>query len=174
MAVSGERGFAGLMFRVQDAKNFEHFYIRPHQSGNPDANQYTPVFNGVSAWQLYHGPGYGAPVEYRFDEWMHVKVVYAGSRADVYIDSDAPVLRVNNLKRGETAGSIGVHAASFAPAYFANLKVSALANAYELPSTGPSTEVIPAERVMYWHVSEPFADETLDSVIELEPQIRDL
>jgi len=37
---------------------FEHFYIRPHQSGNPDANQYTPVFNGVSAWQLYHGALY--------------------------------------------------------------------------------------------------------------------
>lgn len=172
IAVSEERGFAGLMFRVQDAKNFEHFYIRPHQSGNPDANQYTPVFDGVSAWQLYHGPGYGAPVGYRFDEWMHVKVVYAGSRADVYIDSDEPVLRVNNLKRDETPGSIGIHAASFAPAYFANVKVSALAGAYELPSTGPSTEEIPAERVMSWQVSESFADETLDAVIDLEQKIR--
>jgi len=115
VAVSGERGFAGLMFRVQDAKNFEHFYIRPHQSGNPDANQYTPVFNGLSAWQLYHGPGYGAPVEYRFDEWMHVRVIYAGSGAEVYIDSEEPVLRINNLKRDEIAGSIGLFDAVVLP-----------------------------------------------------------
>ena len=172
IAVSGERGFAGLMFRVQDTKNFEYFYIRPHQSGKLDANQYTPQFNGVSAWQLYHGPEYGAPVEYRFDEWMHVKAIYAGSRADVYIDSDEPVLRINNLKRDETSGSIGVNAADFAPAYFASVKVSALADAYELPSTGPSSEEIPAERVMSWQVSEPFAQENLGAVIELEEKIR--
>jgi len=86
IAVSPERGFAGLVFRSQDDGNFEHFYIRPHQSGNPDANQYTPVINGISAWQLYHGDGYGAPVEYRYNEWMHVKIIFAGKRAKVYID----------------------------------------------------------------------------------------
>ena len=47
--------------------NYENFYIRPHQSGNPDANQYQPVFNGSASWQLYYGPEYAAPVEYRYD-----------------------------------------------------------------------------------------------------------
>jgi hypothetical protein len=52
IAFTGERGFMGAVWRMQDFENYEEFYIRPHQSGNPDANQYQPVFNGVTAWQL--------------------------------------------------------------------------------------------------------------------------
>src|SRR5690349_14857662 len=40
-----ERYFPGIEFRMQDINNYESFYVRPHQSGNPDATQYTPVFN---------------------------------------------------------------------------------------------------------------------------------
>jgi len=137
IAVSQERGFAGLIFRQQDDTNFEHFYIRPHQSGNPDANQYTPVFNGVSGWQLYHGAGYGAPVEYRYNEWMHVKIIFAGSKAKVYIDSDEPVLDIDNLKREEMNGAIGVHSADFSSVHFANFNFTTLADAYEFPAAGP-------------------------------------
>jgi hypothetical protein len=39
----------GGLALIEDAANREEFYIRPHQSGNPDANQYTPVFNGLTA-----------------------------------------------------------------------------------------------------------------------------
>ena len=60
IALTGELGFMGAIWRVQDAGNFEEFYLRPHHSGNPDANQYQPVFNGLAAWQLYYGEGYGA------------------------------------------------------------------------------------------------------------------
>ena len=81
IAITEQRGFAGLVFRLQDKANFEHFYIRPHQSGNPDANQYTPVFNGVSAWQLYHGEEYASPTPYKFNEWMSVKIIFSGSKA---------------------------------------------------------------------------------------------
>lgn len=156
LAVGEDRGFAGLMFHLQDGSNYEHFYIRPHQSGMPDANQYTPVFNGISAWQLLHGDGYGTPVDYRFDEWMHVKVVFAGSRADVYIDSDEPVLRVTDLKRGDGTGLVGVSAADFAPAWFANFKVTELANAYVLPRDAKPAEAVPEGRVRAWQVSDPF------------------
>ena len=38
--------------------------MRPHQVGNPDAIQYTPVFNGLSAWQLYHGDGFWQPARF--------------------------------------------------------------------------------------------------------------
>ena len=47
VAFTAKRNFIGVKFRQQDAKNSEEFYIRPHQSGNPDANQYTPIFNGL-------------------------------------------------------------------------------------------------------------------------------
>ena len=49
MAFTGERGFMGAIWRVQDTKDYEEFYLRPHQSGNPDATQYTPVFHGSRA-----------------------------------------------------------------------------------------------------------------------------
>jgi glyoxylase-like metal-dependent hydrolase (beta-lactamase superfamily II) len=173
IAVSGARGFAGLMFRVQDASNYEHFYIRPHQSGKPDANQYTPVFNGVSAWQLYHGPEYAVPTTYRNDEWMHVKLVYAGTRADVYIDSDEPLLRVNNLKREAKGGFVGINAANFSPAHFANVKISKLANAYVLPEHRVEAEEVPAGRVMSWLVSEPFDREDVQALRLSGDEVRD-
>jgi hypothetical protein len=69
IAFSPERNFVGTIWRVLDKKNYEEFYFRPHQSGNPDANQYTPVFNGLAGWQLYYGEDFAAPVRYRFNEW---------------------------------------------------------------------------------------------------------
>jgi len=104
-----------------DGDNHEHFYVRPHQTGEPDANQYTPVFNGVSAWQLYHGAGYGVPLEYPYDEWVHIKVVFTGGQGEVYINSEEPILFMPDLKREVVPGLVGL-TASFAPAYFANFQ----------------------------------------------------
>jgi hypothetical protein len=83
IAFTPERGFMGAIWRAQDFDNCENFYIRPHQSGNPDANQYQPVFNGVDGWQLYYGEGYAAPVKYDFDQWQHVKIVVSGRQAEI-------------------------------------------------------------------------------------------
>lgn len=88
IAFSEERNFVGTIWRVQDTRNYEEFYFRPHQSGNPDANQYSPVFNGVSGWQLYYGEEFSAPVRYRFNEWMHIKEIKFGfsDRVRVYLN----------------------------------------------------------------------------------------
>jgi len=167
IAVSPERGFAGLIFRLQDDANYEHFYIRPHQSGNPDANQYTPVFNDVSAWQLYHGAGYGEPVTYRYNEWMHVKIVFAGTRAKVYIDSDEPVLHIEDLKRGEFGGALGLHSAHFSAVHFANFKFTALADAYAFPATQQEAVDVDEGLVTSWQVSDVFDSASLHGVAEL-------
>jgi len=172
IAVSEERGFAGLVFRVQDDNNFEHFYVRPHQSGKPDANQYTPVFDGVSGWQLYHGPGYAAPVEYRFNEWMHVKMIYAGSTLHVYIDSDEPVLRVDDLKREDPSGAIGVNSANFSAVHFANFKFTKLADAYEFPHRESADEQSPEGLVTSWLVSDAFDSAVLDGAKGLNLEMR--
>jgi len=161
IAITPQRGFAGLVFRAQDALNHEHFYIRPHQSGNPDANQYTPVFDGNAAWQLYYGEDYAAPVSYRYKEWMHVKVIFAGTKADVYIDSDEPVLRIDGLRRKQHNGMLGVNSANFSAVHFANFKYTPLANAYQLPGSGVA-EAPPAEgMVTEWLLSEAFDGATL-------------
>ena len=170
VAVSGARGFAGLVFRLQDEQNFEHFYIRPHQSGNPDANQYTPVFGGVSGWQLYYGEEYAAPVEYRYDEWMHVKVLYAGSKAEVYIDSDEPVLRVNDLKRSDRGGAIGLNVSNFAGAHFANFKFAKLADGFAFPDNGPEETKTAPGMITAWQVSDAFEEASIAEAATLEDQ----
>jgi hypothetical protein len=35
MAVTGERAFHGVVWRVRDREHYESFYVRPHQVGNP-------------------------------------------------------------------------------------------------------------------------------------------
>jgi glyoxylase-like metal-dependent hydrolase (beta-lactamase superfamily II) len=170
IAVSEERGFAGLVFRMQDDANFEHFYIRPHQSGNPDANQYTPVFNGVSGWQLYHGAAFASPTKYTFDEWMHVRIVYAGSKAEVFIDSEAPVLRVDELRRGDTGGAIGLDSGNFSSVHFANFRYTPLSVAYEFSWPVDVAEAS-AGTVLNWEVSDAFDAALLDGVTRLGPEL---
>jgi hypothetical protein len=99
----------GVAFRVQDENNYEHFYLRAHQSGNPDATQYMPLFKGREAWQLYHGEGYSAAVNYVYDEWQHVKLVVQEKQMEVYVgDMGKPALFVPALKRPVQAGSLGI------------------------------------------------------------------
>ena len=164
IAVSTERGFAGAIFRVQDLANYEHFYIRPHQAGKADANQYTPVFNGVSAWQLYHGERYATPLDYSFDKWMHIRIAYAGDRAEVYLDSDEPVLLVDDLRRDTASGGIGLGAGNFAPAYFANVEVSPLPDDYRFKPSEVTLARPAAGTVMSWQVSAGIAaDDVADA-----------
>ena len=167
IAVAEERGFAGLVFRLQDNENFEHFYVRPHQSGKADANQYTPVINDDSAWQLYHGPEYSTPTEYRFNEWMHIKMIIAGSQALVYIDSEEPVLHVRELKRDTRGGGIGVQSANFSAVHFANFQYTQLANAYDLAPVDAPVSDVPMGMITSWLVSDTFDSSILEGVVQL-------
>jgi hypothetical protein len=166
VAIPQSRGFAGVVFRLQDEANYENFYIRPHQSGNPDANQYQPVWNGVASWQLYHGAAYAAPVQYRYNEWMPVKILFAGDQADVYIDSDEPVLHIPDLKRDHIGGAIGLSAADFAAVHFANFRYTPLADAYAfrpVPHSPPA-----ADMIMAWQGSDAFSRDELEGVATLD------
>lgn len=166
--VTPERGFHGVFFRVYGGKNGENFYIRPHQSGNEDANQYSPLFKGRTAWQLYYGPWFSAPVEYRFDEWMHVKIVVSGDKADIYIDSEEPVLHVSDLKNKQVAGNL-VLSSGFAPGHFVDFRYEKSASPEivgineTLPSPGPGM-------VRSWEVSSGFEESTLEGVTELSSE----
>jgi len=160
IAVSGDRGFSGGIWRVQDLGNFEQFYIRPHQSGNPDANQYTPVFNGDAGWQLYYGDAYSAPVKYRFDQWMHIKVIVSGSQADIYvIDMQKPAVQVRDLKRNAKAGRVGLSVGNFSPAYFANFSVTK--GKFTLTDSSSREVAMPAGTVRSWQISSAFAESKL-------------
>jgi hypothetical protein len=109
LALTGERAFHGVAWRVRDDNNYESFYVRPHQVGNPDSVQYNPVFNGVASWQLYHGEGFWAAIDFPMREWFTVRVVFAGSRAEVFVgDMSIPALEVAELKMPIVAGGVGM------------------------------------------------------------------
>ena len=108
LALSGERSFPGLVWRVK-GDTYESFFVRPHQSGNPDSVQYTPVFNDVSAWQLYTGSGFWAPIELPLERWFSLRVCFAGDRGEAYIDDmESPALVFRRLRLPVAAGGIGI------------------------------------------------------------------
>jgi hypothetical protein len=183
IAIPSKRGFSGPVWRVQDLHNYEEFYLRHHQSGNEDANQYCPVFNGLAGWQLYYSAdGYGYPVKYVFDQWMPVKIIVSGSQAEIYVqDMKEPIIFVPALKRETASGRIGLRDQGFAAAHYANFRYTKMDNppmkgrAKSVPPLkGPpakfaalakklraGTETAKPGTVMSWQVSNAFPSEAL-------------
>jgi hypothetical protein len=105
------RSFVYLAFRMADDREYEEVYLRPHKSGLPDAVQYAPVYQGNSAWQLYHGPGATAAPEFEPGVWTRVRLVLAGRRAALYLgEQQQPALVIPRLAREPQKGSIALRA----------------------------------------------------------------
>lgn len=167
VAFGPERGFGGVAWRVRGEGDFEHFYLRPHQSAKPDSLQYTPEFHGVSGWQLYHGEGYGAAVSFPYHEWIHVRIVVSGGRAEAYVDSEEPVLFMHDLKREPGAGGLALVVGNFAPVHFSNFTYRALESP-ELRGEAPAPRPAPDGTVRSWSVSSAFDGARLDGRFALE------
>lgn len=162
--VAPERGFHGVHFRMFEEGQAEEFYIRPHQSGMEDANQYTPIFNGLPGWQLYFGPQFSAPTEYHFGQWMHIKLVVSGDLMDVYIDSEQPVLSAR-LKNRRTGGGLAL-SSFLSPTFYANFRFERW-DIPEIIGTPAPADPPPPGTVTAWEVSSPFAEAALEGVITL-------
>lgn len=159
---SSDRGFPGLYFRIEDSEssfNAEEFYLRPHQSGNVDAFQYSPVFNGLSAWQLYHGPGYGQAINFPFNAWFHLKIVINDTQGEIYFNGESkPSFFIPELKRGITRGSIGLRAA-LSEVYFADFSYEKSEHP-KLLSAAVEPEKMPENGVGEWAVAGPYVEST--------------
>ena len=169
IAFTGERGFMGGLWRVQDLGNYEKYYMRPHQSGNPDASQYAPVYNTISSWQLYYGDGYSGQIKYPMNQWVQVKIVVAGKNAEVYVqDMSKPLLFVNELKRETKSGKVGLLVEDFAPGHFANFSYTSISNP---PLQGKAKPPDNGEQsnIRAWFVSNSFDEKTLDGKFSLNP-----
>jgi hypothetical protein len=127
------RGFIGVAFRIHDDNSkFECIYIRPT--------------NGRADDQIRrnHSIQYFSYPEYKFDrlrkespekyesyadmglnEWIKMKIVVTGQEARLYLNDDKqPCLVVNDLKLGNSSGSIGLFVDVGTEGYFSELKVS--------------------------------------------------
>jgi len=159
------RGFSGVAFHVGEGRNYESFYLRHHQSGNPDANQYLPVFNGLSAWQIYYGTQYSAPTDYSYRRWLHVKLVVGEKRAEIYIDSDKPVLTVDLLNPNKS-GALGL-TSNLAGAFFADFKFEPDDNP-QMVGDAPVPEEMPENVITDWQVSSAFPEAQVAGSDELD------
>lgn len=160
--------FPSVYFRSNDSDT-EQFYIRPHQSGNPDANQVAPVTKGISPWQLYFGPKYSFPYPYKFDTWTHVKIVVEGSKAQVYLDhADQPNLSWQ-LFHESKAGKVGLTGGGAQALHIANISI--------LKDQGSIKDFKPVERtpidglVSQWELSDKFEEKLLEEHTRLKALI---
>jgi len=173
IAIPRGRGFPGAMWRLQDSKNYEEFYMRAHQSGNPDANQYTPVYNGLPAWQLYYGERFSTPIRYAFGEWFHVRIAVSGKHADIYIaDMNNPALSVELLRKIKP-GKIGLKAGVIElETHFANFSFTT--DTPVMKGTPNVPDNAPDGTVMSWSVSNTFDEKSLDGKFTLAESDKNL
>jgi hypothetical protein len=131
-AQPGTRGFIGIAFRIQDnGSRFEAFYLRMTNGRANDQLQRNHSVQYVShpgfTWRRLReeNPGvYESYVDLDAGAWTRVKIVVAGTKAQLYVNgADQPCLIVNDLKLGESHGQIALWAGSDTEAYFADLKV---------------------------------------------------
>ncbi len=158
LAVGAEQSFHGIVWRAADDRNYESFFVRPHQVGNPDAVQYTPVTNGISSWQLYHGDGFWAPLRFPVGDWFRIRVDFAGSRAEVRVGDLTTVALVCPLKEPRRHGRIGV-LVSGPDVHFGDL---AFGEDSEVDPAPPPQPAPPAGVIREWDVSDAFAEEELE------------
>ena len=185
LCLTKQTAFSGVFFRQTNPGNFEEFYFRAHQSGNPDSYQYTPVFNGDAAWQLYHdqfdpvnngyihwkpkGPlnGFNSVIEYPFERWAHVKLVVKNDKAELYFDNGPePVAVVHKLLQEQKAGAIGIYS-NISAMRFANFSYTQTDDV-ALKKNEPALNNIPPNSIMEWQVSNSFREDALKNMNSIE------
>ena len=127
------RGFVGVSFRIDQVSRFENIYLRPTNSLADDqvrrnhTIQYFAYPDYVFDRLRRESPGiYETYADIAPGRWIHMKIVVAGSRARLYLDSkERPALIVNDLKLGsDQRGGVGLWIESGTVAHFRNLQVT--------------------------------------------------
>ena len=89
------------------------------------------------------------------EQWLRLMIVYAGTQASVFLDSEEPVMVVPDLKRGAAPGGIGLWAGP-AGAWFSNLSYRPAPASASASALAPPAERYPAGLVTSWELSEAF------------------
>lgn len=163
ISMHGQRGFVGLVFRYQSEEDFELVYLRPHKSRLWDAVQYAPSFHGMTTWQLY-SEGYVAAAELPHNRWMHIAIEFVGTTAKIYLDDgEEPVLVINDLKHGESSGSVGLWGRNVA--HFSDFKYMPLPG-----DQAPSISVARSDSqvISDWQISQVY-----EAALQSEQEIPD-
>jgi Domain of Unknown Function (DUF1080) len=126
------RGFVGIAFRVQGhGSRYEAFYLRMTNGRADDQLQRNHSAQYESEpdfpWKRLRqeNPGvYESYVDLVAGAWTRIKIVVSGAKAQLYVNgADQPCLIVNDLKLGESHGSVALWTGSDTEAYFSNLTI---------------------------------------------------
>lgn len=181
VATPAKRGFFGFDIRIDaEGKNYEEIYLRQHQSGYPDAMQYTPVLNTGRNWQIYNGPGFTAAVDIPKDVWFHMRLEVAGAQAKLFVsDMEKPALVMDDLKSGVQKGQIALFTLT-GETYFSNFEVRTTPDApwtRHLPAMPPSVltkwSISPAYDGLARNLERPLSPSEIAAIqwqdVEAEP-----
>jgi hypothetical protein len=172
VATPARRGFFGLDIRIdKEGENYEEVYLRQHESGYPDAMQYTPVLKTGRNWQLYNGPGFTAGVDIPRDEWFHLRLVVTGAQATLYVkDMDKPALEMTDLKSGVQKGEVALFVLT-GETYYSNFQVRSTPDApweRHLPAMPPNVltkwSISPAFDALERNVERPLSRAEIDGM----------
>lgn len=137
-ASADERGFIGVMFRMQDrGERAENSYLRPTNGRAEDQlrRNHSVEYESLPDFPWYRlrkeNPGvYESYVDMEAGAWTKLKIVVSGTKAQLYVNgADQPCLIVNDLKLGETHGQVAIWAHSSTDGYVSNLKITPLKQA---------------------------------------------
>ncbi len=132
-ADAAARGFIGVAFRVSaDAGHFECFYIRPTNGRADDQLRRNHSLQYISEpgypWDRLRkeNPGvYESYADLEPGSWTKLKIVVAGAKAQLYVNGVAqPSLIVNDLKLGDSEGTLALWMGPGTDGYFSNLRVT--------------------------------------------------
>jgi len=148
VATPAKRGFFGIQFRIA-GDDAEWVYLRQHQSGYPDAIQYTPVLSTGLNWQIYNGPGFTAAVDIPRDVWFHLRLEVTGAQAKFFVkDMEKSALVMDDLKSGVQKGQVALAVLTGAT-YFSNFEVRPTPDARWERHPPP----MPPETLTKWSIS---------------------
>ncbi|WP_425410125.1 hypothetical protein [Hyphococcus sp.] len=163
------QGFMGPMWRAEDDDRFEEIYFRTHLSGKPDAVQYTPVENSLSAWQIFSDGNAQAAIDLNYDGWNHVKVIVKGDAAEFYFNSDAPQLHIPDLKTDIASGKAGLRVSGQqGVGRFSNITFRPLRPGEKLIGEPKEAPAPPEGLISEWRISSPVAEAAVENALTLD------
>lgn len=130
-AGEGARGFVGVAFRVApDQSRFECIYLRPTNAEDQLRRNHSVQYISMPGfpWHLLRKEfpaKYETYVDLVAAEWTKVKIEVRGEKARLYVNGvEQPTLLVNDLKQGQSKGSVALWIGPGTLAHFANLRIS--------------------------------------------------
>jgi hypothetical protein len=132
-AGEGARGFVGIAFRVApDQSRFECIYLRPTNGRAEDQVRRNHSVQYISVpgfpWHFLRKEfpeKYESYVDIVAGEWTKVRIEVRGEKARLFVNGvEQPTLLINDLKQGQSKGSVALWIGPDTLAHFTNLRIS--------------------------------------------------